>query len=142
MRRRRGAAGGRGESGEALVEFALILPIMLVLSLGMLDFGRAFHAKSLVDQAAREGCRIAIVTTPPDNQGMIVDRVSEILLAGGMTPNSVTSNISGNRLVTVEVKITFKFMTPGLFSLLGAKFGNTMELTGLAVMRSETGSNN
>ena len=124
------------------MEFGLILPIMLVLSLGMLDFGRAFHAKSLVDQAAREGCRIAIVTTPPDNQGMIVDRVTEILNAGGMMPNSVTSNMSGDRLVTVKVGITFKFMTPGLFSLLGAKFDNTMELTGLAVMRSETGSNN
>jgi len=139
MRPRMRAAGGRGESGEALVEFALILPIMLVLSLGMLDFGRAFHAKSLVDQAAREGCRIGIVTSPP-NQGMIVDRVTEILLAGGMTPSSVTSNIAPNRLVTVQVVITFKFMTPGLFSLLGAKFDNTMDLTGLAVMRSEMGN--
>ena len=142
MRRRTRAAGGRGESGEALVEFALILPIMLVLSLGMLDFGRAFQAKSLVDQAAREGCRIGIVTTPPDNQALIVDRVTTILKAGGMVPISVTSNTDAERLVTVEVVITFKFVTPGVFSLIGAKFDNTMDLTGRAVMRSEMGSNN
>jgi hypothetical protein len=44
-----------GESGVALIEFAFVLPILLVLAMGMLDFGRAFHTKSLLDQAAREG---------------------------------------------------------------------------------------
>ena len=126
------------QSGEALVEFALILPILLVLSLGMLDFGRAFHAKSLVDQAAREGCRVAIVTKPLD-QALIVSRVEKVLEAGNMKPNSVTSNQTADRLVEVEVEITFKFITPGVFSLIGAKFDNTMELVGRAVMRSETG---
>ncbi|HYR51545.1 MAG TPA: TadE family protein [Candidatus Dormibacteraeota bacterium] len=131
--------GRRSQSGEALVEFALILPILLVLSLGMLDFGRAFHAKSLVDQAAREGCRVAIVTKPLD-QALIVERVEKVLEAGNMKPNSVTSNLDANRLVEVEVEITFKFITPGVFSLIGAKFDNTMELVGRAVMRSETGN--
>jgi hypothetical protein len=128
----------RSQSGEALVEFALILPILLVLSLGMLDFGRAFHAKSLVDQAAREGCRVAIVTKPLD-QALIVSRVERVLEAGNMKPNSVTSNQAANRLVEVEVEITFKFITPGVFSLIGAKFDNTMKMVGRAVMRSETG---
>jgi len=129
----------RSQSGEALVEFALILPILLVLSLGMLDFGRAFHAKSLVDQAAREGCRVAIVTKPLD-QALIVERVEKVLEAGNMKPNSVTSNLDANRLVEVQVEITFKFITPGVFSLIGAKFDNTMEMVGRAVMRSETGN--
>lgn len=139
MKRKGRAIGRRADSGEALVEFALVLPILLVLSLGMMDFGRAFHAKSLLDQAAREGCRLAITTKPLD-QALIVDRVQTVLDAGGYRPNSVTTNEDPNRLVTVEVEMTFKFLTPGVFSLIGAKFDNTMNMVGKAVMRSEAGN--
>ena len=64
----------RRDSGEALVEMALVLPILLVLSLGMLDFGRAFHMKNIVDAAAREGCRVAVVTAP--DVGTVQGRVA------------------------------------------------------------------
>jgi len=139
MKRSARPARARADAGEALVEFALVLPILLVLSLGMLDFGRAFHAKSLLDMAAREGCRVAIVTKPLD-QALIVSRVETILDSGGFKPNAVTSSEDANRLVTVQVEMTFKFLTPGVFSLIGAKFDNTMEMVGRAVMRSETGN--
>jgi hypothetical protein len=130
----------RPDSGEALVEFALVLPILLVLSLGMLDFGRAFHVKGLLDQAAREGCRVAIVTDP--DQAVVESRVTSILAAGGVTPNSVTvSGPNGSRMVEVKVQTTFHFITPGLFTLIGAGFGNTIEMTGQSTMRYEGGSN-
>lgn len=139
MKRAGGVVRGRPDSGEALVEFALILPIMLVLSLGMLDFGRAFHMKGLVDQAAREGCRVAIVTRPLDI-ALIEGRVETILNADGIKPNSITVTPGADRLVEVKVDVTFKFMTPGVFSLIGAKFDNSLNLVGKATMRSETGN--
>ena len=42
-------------SGQGLVEFALILPILLLLVVGALDFGRAFYMKTVMENSAREG---------------------------------------------------------------------------------------
>jgi hypothetical protein len=55
-----------GERGQALVEFALILPILLILLLGILDFGRAVAAYNSVSNGARSGARVAIVNQDLD----------------------------------------------------------------------------
>ena len=47
--------------GQALVEFALILPILILLLVGIFDFGRAIYAFNTVNNAARESVRVAIV---------------------------------------------------------------------------------
>lgn len=47
------------ERGAALVEFALIFPILLLLVFGIVEFGRGYHAKSTLTHAAREGVRAA-----------------------------------------------------------------------------------
>jgi Flp pilus assembly protein TadG len=49
------------ERGQALVEFALILPILVLLLVGLFDFGRAIYAFNTINQAAREAARLAIV---------------------------------------------------------------------------------
>jgi hypothetical protein len=56
----------REERGTALVELALVLPLLLLLMLGMLDFGKAFH--DWIDQThvANEGARLAAVNYCPD----------------------------------------------------------------------------
>jgi hypothetical protein len=48
-------------TGQALVEFALIIPIFLVLLMGIFDFGRVVWAQNSLASAAREGARFAIV---------------------------------------------------------------------------------
>lgn len=58
VRRRRGRDPRRGQS---LVEFALILPILLILLVGLLDLGRAVAAYNSVSNGARSGARVAIV---------------------------------------------------------------------------------
>ena len=131
----------RPDSGEALVEMALVLPILLVLSLGMLDFGRAFHAKSILDQAAREGARVAVVTVPL-NAGPAQTTVANVLTAAGMTggPAATVSAVDGNHMVTVTVTYNFQFVTPGVFSLIGANYGNQIKMTGKSTMRYEDGN--
>jgi Flp pilus assembly protein TadG len=47
--------------GQALVEFALVIPIFLLLLFGVVDFGRLIYMNSTVSQAAREGARLASV---------------------------------------------------------------------------------
>jgi hypothetical protein len=90
------------ESGVALIEFAFVLPILLVLAMGMLDFGRAFHTKSLLDQAAREGARVAVVTSP--DVDIVESRVNAVLASGGIAPTSVTvDGPDAANMVTVTV---------------------------------------
>jgi Flp pilus assembly protein TadG len=121
---------------------ALVLPILLVLSLGMLDFGRAFHAKSILDQAAREGARVAVVTGPPLDPGPAQARVANVLSAAGMTggPAATVSAVDADHMVTVTVTYNFQFVTPGVFSLIGANYGNQIVMTGKSSMRYEDGN--
>ena len=123
-------------AGVALIEFAFVLPILLVLAMGMLDFGRAFHTKSLLDQAAREGARIAVVTSP--DLDLVEDRVGAVLASGGVAPTSVTVvGPDAAHMVTVTVNATFSFVTPGVFALVGGNYGNTIPMSGQTVMRFE-----
>lgn len=50
---------GRRDGGAAAVEMALVLPVLLFLLMGLIDFGRAYSAQIQVSQAAREGVRLA-----------------------------------------------------------------------------------
>ena len=49
------------DRGQALVEFALVLPLLIVLMVGLFDLGRAVYADSTLSNAARVGSRVAIV---------------------------------------------------------------------------------
>lgn len=55
----------RRQEGQSLVEVAFVLPVLLLILLGIFDFGRAIFAYNLVSNAAREGARAAIVDQNP-----------------------------------------------------------------------------
>ena len=130
---------GGSQAGAALIEVAFVLPILLVLAMGMLDFGRAFHMKSLLDQAAREGVRVAVVTAP--DPAIVTNRVNAILAPAGVTANSITvAGPNAVNQVTVTVTATFTFVTPGIFALVGGNYGNTIPMSAQCVMRHESGA--
>jgi Flp pilus assembly protein TadG len=62
---RRSRSLHRGEAGVALVEFALVLPLLLVILFGMLDFGKAFNYWIDETHLANEGARWAVVNKNP-----------------------------------------------------------------------------
>ncbi|MEM7286963.1 MAG: TadE family protein [Actinomycetota bacterium] len=51
-----------GDRGVTAVEFAIILPLLLLLVFGIIEFGRAYQARLTVTHAAREGVRVLAVT--------------------------------------------------------------------------------
>jgi len=51
----------RKEDGQAVVEFALVLPILLLVVLGIMEFGWLFYGNIVITSAAREGARTAVV---------------------------------------------------------------------------------
>src|SRR5205823_995491 len=72
----------RSDRGAEIVEFALIMPVLLLLGLGICDFGLLFQRYEVVTNAAREGARAAATGASNDE---IVTVVSQYLAAGGLT---------------------------------------------------------
>lgn len=54
----------RDEGGQALVEFALVLPLLLMVTLAIVDFGRAWNVRQVVTDSARAGARVMVATSP------------------------------------------------------------------------------
>src|SRR3954454_12489794 len=79
------------QSGQALVEFALVLPLLVLLLFGMLDFGKAFNYWNDATHLSAEGARFAVVDRKPDPastaslQAQIRDQADTAELRGGGT---------------------------------------------------------
>ena len=57
----------RGEGGASLVEFALVMPLLVLLMFGIIDFGRYFFAASSINSATRESARYGSIVGPDDS---------------------------------------------------------------------------
>src|SRR5688572_12363237 len=106
------------EDGVALVEFALLLPVLALLLFGMLDFGKAFNYWIDETHLANEGARWAVVNRNPSSSGtlqqFIKDQATTTELRDGGTssvPDAVqvciefpdgTSNVGDPVRVTLE----------------------------------------
>ena len=123
----------RPASGQALVEFALILPVLVLLLMGLFDFGRLIVAYNTVSEAARIGARVAIVNqTPADICQVAAQRAVALALptacAGSATADGVyvTTTSGGASCTTILtcseiVKVTYQFsaITPIIGSFIG-----------------------
>lgn len=148
-RRRRGAPGRR-ESGQSLIELVLVLPILLLVLFGTLEFAKAWRTYQVVTNAAREGARHAV--TRDSNETEVRERVEDRLLAGDLDPTLATINLGicseggtttacTGRPDTVEVAYPFQFRMIGPIAGLvcgncGDEFGSVTLFT-RTVMRNE-----
>jgi Flp pilus assembly protein TadG len=135
------AQGKHKEKGQALVEFALLVPIFLVLMFAIVDFGMGFYSWITVTNGAREGARLGAVLASSDE---ITDRVYDsVNLPDEATKMTVTvTNAQGppGESVVVQVDYDYDFITPlaGLVQLMsGDTIGPTLTLTSTAEMRLE-----
>lgn len=128
------------ERGTALIEFTLILPLLLLLTLAAVDLGRAFYVKNMVEQSAREGARLRVVTSSADS-ALVRSRVQTVLQPSGVSLTGLSiAGPDATKAVTVTVTVSFNWLNPGIFNLFGAGFTNPMTLNGKAVMRNEGAS--
>ena len=129
------------ERGTALFEFALVLPLLLVVTLAALDLGRAFLAKNVLHQAAREGVRMRVVMVNPASSAdieRVETRVRQMAAGGGLTPSLIEVSVAasaGQDSVSVTAPFTFTF--PLLFRVVGMDVANPMPLTATCYMRQE-----
>jgi Flp pilus assembly protein TadG len=138
----------RDETGTALVEFALVLPVLLVVLLGVADFGRAFNHWIDSTHMANVGARYAAVNknpgVPPQTlQAYVVDQASTDDLQDGVevciefrnADGSPNTNPQVGDSVTVNVSSTFSWLDYLVGEIDG--FPADTDITGSATMRLE-----
>jgi Flp pilus assembly protein TadG len=130
--------------GQALTEFALIFPVLMLMLLGVVDLGRGIYAYNAVSNAAREGGRTAIVNQYAQD---VVDRAAAQATALGISTSTAPSACAGGVptgatgvcvsfvdagpttycsttlapgcIAVVTVKYTFNAITPIISNLIG-----------------------
>ena len=85
-RHRRGQENSRGQS---LVEFALVIPLVLLMFMGIVDAGRAIFAYNALSNGAREGMRLAVVN---QSEAAIQDKVRSA--SSGISADDVTTTFT------------------------------------------------
>ena len=88
----------RREEGAALIETAFTLPILLLVCVGILEFGRAYQTWQVITNAAREGARVAVLPAYTDTS--VDARVRTYLKNGGMSAAIVDDTAKTKVLIT------------------------------------------
>lgn len=109
----------RDGKGQALLEFALVLPILLLFILGLFDVGYAVFLQNMLANGAREGARTGVILL--NNNAAITNRVNAV--TPGLNPQVTiipSPNRTFNNPITVTVTYTYVPMTPVLGRITGS----------------------
>lgn len=138
--RRRQPLRVSGERGLAIVEMAFILPIFLFVTLGLVEFSRAWLTVNTMNHATREAVRLAVTTANLTANNPAVDNKAKTLLANAnITGATVTNTAPTGAPLQVTVTTTLLFRYLGVSgTLLGyTGFASPITLTSTATMRYE-----
>ncbi|SDC72171.1 MULTISPECIES: TadE/TadG family type IV pilus assembly protein [unclassified Candidatus Frackibacter] len=126
----------RQKRGQALVELALVLPVILLILFGIVEFGRVFHAYLVITNAAREGAREGAIS----NSDSQIQSTVETAVDPSLDLNNLNIKISPSQAnrsrgdsVKVEVKYNVDLFTPVVTQLLPDPF----PISSASVMRIE-----
>ncbi len=128
--------GAQGERGQALVEMALVLPLLALLLFAIIDFGLALNARIQVANAVREGARVgAIVWAHDDAEEIIAETVLErtgAVVNAALGPVEVAFPLGKYPGASVQVRLPcqYHFLMPGLSGIVQVGCGSeaTMRL--------------
>ena len=135
------------ERGAALIESAITIPIILLVSVSIFDFGRAYQAWQVLTNAAREGARVSIIAGKTDDQ--VRDAVTLYVQGGGLAvdvehPLSVNLErgieFGSNNASRITVNYGFKFIVLGPVMRMvtsNSTQENALTMGAVAVMRNE-----
>jgi Flp pilus assembly protein TadG len=111
----------RDESGQSAVEFALVLPLLLLVLFAVVEFSRAYNAYNDLNQMTADGARFAAVAQYPGNAQLVSDE-ADTNVARGATLSVAYSGggcvVGGSVTVTAAAPITLaKILNVGTISL-------------------------
>jgi Flp pilus assembly protein TadG len=139
----------KSNRGTALLEVALTLPLVLLVSVGIFEFGRAYQYQQVITNAAREGARVAVLPGQPD--GAVQARVSAYLTAGQiLNPSSAKVTVTQTQVsiggaatasgskVTVSYPYSFMVLQPvARLVVKSSTVGTGFPMTAASEMRNE-----
>ena len=113
------------QRGAAVVEFALILPILLILLVGTIDASLALYDKAVITNASREGARAGIVARSPSLTDAQIQQIVQNYLQGALVSLGSTSALPAVQIQkgiwngdpTLQVTVRYTFQGVGLGSL-------------------------
>jgi Flp pilus assembly protein TadG len=129
------------QRGAAAAEFAILLPVLLTILFGIIEFGMIMYSREVVTNASREGARAGIVQGPPKRtEGEIIAIANNYLTNTGINPGNVTFNVAGEGLVnpntlTVTATYPYSFLIPWIPAIVGIP--NPLTIQAQTVMRHE-----
>lgn len=136
----RAALFRRSDEGQAVVEFALIVPVLLLLVLGVFEFGRAWSAHQALTDAAREGARTAVIADPAITEDSVQTVVRNALAAASLDASLAEIELTGVSDPTGEparVEVRYPYQFGMLQALQGIGGGGAVTLGTAFVMRNE-----
>lgn len=140
-RDRKGWTGWKNQRGAAAVELGLVMPILVLLLFGIIEFARAWNARQTLTDAAREGARVAVVSNGIVPAAVLQDSVRTIVKRSvgraGMdsTASKLTitmTNVGGGGTQSAEVRLQYVY-TP----LFGLILNTPITMQTASVMRNE-----
>ena len=139
----------RSEKGQALLETALTLPLLLAVAVGIFEFGRAYQTWQVLTNAAREGARVAVVTgggvDAAKTRATDYMKLGQLPKADVATVAVTAENVAvgaGATAAASRVTVTYPFefiaLQPVVQLLVrGSTVGAPLTMTASAVMRNE-----
>ncbi len=137
------------ERGQAMVETAIVIPILLVLMVGIFEVGRAYETWQVLTNAAREGARMSVTpssveetTTALIRQYMANGQLSESATAAVVVNKGASINVNGTAVSASAVIVDYPFefiMLQPIVRLVapGATVGGPLTMRATAIMRNE-----
>lgn len=130
----------RSQRGQSLVEFALVVPVFLVLLFALVDFGRGFQAWIEVTNAAREGARVGSLHGTSGDIEARARAAATSLTPGNLTISSSGAGGDSGTSVVVTADYNFSLISPlapmiGIVS--GGTIGTSFTISSSADMRIE-----
>lgn len=136
----------RNERGTALLEAAVTIPILLLIAVGIFEFGRAYQTWQVLTNAAREGARVSVLPNSTDDG--VVSVVRNYMTSGAL-PNAASATVAVNRNAAVGtnsasqvvVDYPFEFIVLQPVARLvtpGTNTGAPITMRATAIMRNET----
>jgi Flp pilus assembly protein TadG len=147
--RRAAIPGKKRERGAAMIEMAITMPLLLLLSIGVFEFGRAFQYWQVLTNATREGARVA--SLPGTSDDAVTSRVQNYLDAGQLQfaysadvvvdrdgEISIGTDTASASTVTVSYPFEFIVLQPvARLVVSDTEVGAPITMTVSATMRNE-----
>jgi hypothetical protein len=131
----------RSEDGQALVEFALVVPVLLLLILGLAEFSRAWNTQQVLTDTAREALRSSVVANSGFTYAGMLRLIDDALLRASLDPDQAEVTVEGWRTGTgtpariqIDYRYEFGFSGPLVSWATG---GRSLALSTSFVMRNE-----